>query len=184
MKEVKKINFIVVPDGLAANEENETIPEPSFVYKFVLNILAKISKDNDKIWLAPANKFGCDCTEQKAGATYLKKIGTAGEIIYFEVNNDNYIDTRGNAKLLRRHLEKLELWPLDNAILVAYSVHMPRSRLAFKQEGFFFEALISVNKNSSFSEKKIVKRLFYYKYKTLHCLYELLLIFIYLIKLK
>lgn len=184
MKKTANINFIVVPDGLAANEKYEAIPEPSFVYKCTLDIVSKVVKNNDKIWLAPANNFGCDCTEQKAGENYLRKIGTTAEIISFEVNNDNYIDTRGNAKLLRKHLEKLEIWPLDNTILVAYSVHLPRSRLVFRQEGFSFEALISANKNSDFSNKRIVKRLFYYKYKLLHYCYELIISFLYFIKLK
>ena len=96
-------NYIVVPDGLAAIGTGEALPEPSFVYKWVLDWIIENIQDKDTVYLAPANKFGGDISEQAAAKNYLhRKI--RNKIISFESNQNRYISTFDNAILLKNYL--------------------------------------------------------------------------------
>ena len=165
---MERINYIIVPDGLAANEFGEVLPTPSFVFRWVLDWVIENAQPQDVIYLAPANKFGGEVSEQATAKLYLNKI--SNKIITFESDQKYYIDTRGNANLLKEFLKSQKIWPLEKAVLVSYYLHLFRARLVFKNEGFIFDC-VSV-RPSSFHSEKIVPRLWYYHYLTAHKFYE------------
>jgi hypothetical protein len=167
-------SWIVVPDGLAADARGRALPEPSFVYRAVLEWVAREAGAADRIYLAPANPFGGDVTEQEAGRRYLTPL-TSAAIVCPPTIGDGYVDTRGNAIQLRRELVHTDRWPLPPANLVAYAVHLPRSVEAFSQEGFAIaraHAVGPVPIDRASAGTRIVRRLWYYRYPALHRVYE------------
>lgn len=164
------LSWIVVPDGLAADDHGRPLPEPSFVYRAVLDWIAARVPPEDCIYLAPANRFGGGTTEQEAGRQYLEPI-TKAEIVAGPSRAPDYIDTRGNARLLRRELEAAGRWPLANAHLVSYTLHLPRALEVFVQEGFSVEQAHGVMLGDTVPSP-IVGRLWYYRYPLIHRGYE------------
>lgn len=170
-------SWIVVPDGLAADQSGRALPQPSFVYRAVLDWTAQHARPDDRIYLAPANRFGGHVTEQEAGQRYLEP-RTAATIVTCPSpdpgeGDSAYINTRGNARLLRRWLESREEWPLPEVQLVAYRRHLRRASLSFAQEGFLLAHTHAVPLASPASEP-IVGRLWYYRYPAAHRGYETL----------
>lgn len=164
--------YIVVPDGLAADQNGTPLPAPSFVYKSVLDELLKVANTSDQIYLAPANKFGGEVSEQQVAHEYLLKMNGDLNVISFETHTSSYIDTRGNAVHLREYLKSIDSWPIGDSCLVVYNIHFLRAKICFKQEGYNLNSYLisTLDKSSGF----MVKRLFYYKYHTLHFAYEAL----------
>ena len=146
--------------------------QPSFVYRQVLDRLTQKVGPGDRILLAPANRFGGEVSEQEAARRYLVAHGLTVGVVCFEVDVGSYVDTRGNARLLRRHLEDTGQWPLERCVLVSYHRHLPRARIVFRQEGFAWESSLPVRPERFLSEP-IVARLWYYRTPALHALYEL-----------
>jgi hypothetical protein len=68
-------------------------------------------------------------------------------------------------------------------VLVAYYLHMPRARLIFRQEGFRFERAVAVGQGES-RTGPIVPRLWYYRYRPLHLVYEILAYPAYLVRFR
>jgi uncharacterized SAM-binding protein YcdF (DUF218 family) len=165
-------NWIVVPDGLAADADGHATDQPSFVYRQVLDRLAREVDPGDRILLAPANRFGGDISEQEAARRHLAAHGSTVEVICFEVDDARYVDTRGNARLLRRRLEDNGQWPLERCVLVSNHRHLARAEIVFRQEGFAWESSLPVSPEP-FVPEPIVSRLWYYRTPTLHALYEL-----------
>lgn len=164
--------LIVVPDGLRVKEgSHRIIPEPSFVYRAVLDFVAKVHGGNC-VYLAPANDFGCGVTEQEAALVYLRNKGLKRLLTPRQLPQ-RYIDTRGNARELRTYLEAQGLWPLPPASLVVADRHARRALLCFEKEGFFIRKVFAVKYQIPATEK-IVRRLWYYRYSRLHFVYELL----------
>jgi uncharacterized SAM-binding protein YcdF (DUF218 family) len=166
-------NWIVVPDGLAA-AAGRPLPEPSFVYRRVLDWTARHAAGGDRIYLAPANAFGGPVTEQEAGYRYLQPL-TPVPITWAPTNERRYVNTRGNARLLRAHLEQAGGWPLPAVRLVAYSLHLPRALESFAQEGYSIEKADAVTLghiDRADPATRIVRRLWYYRYPLIHHGYE------------
>ena len=180
-----KRNLIVVPDGLAADLKGNVLCQPSFVYRCVLDGVADIAKVDDTIYLAPANAFGGSETEQEVGHEYLQD-QVSCRIISFPSPTGLYIDTRGNARLLRRYLKENNQWPLSNIILIAYHIHMRRAYLIFKQEEFAISERLDIGRKlpKSLKSAPIVKRLWYYRFPIVHRIYEVLAYCLYRLKLK
>ena len=169
MSEARSV--IVVPDGLAADPQGRALGEPSFAYRWVLDWVIANLAAGDQVLLAPANRFGGAVSEQESGRRYLLDRGVVAPIVCFETETGSYIDTRGNARLLRRHLEENGRWPLASATLVSYLRHLPRARLVFEQEGFTFASCVAVPP-PRFEAEPIVRRLWYYRVPIVHRLYE------------
>lgn len=176
-------SYVVVPEGLACDAAGRLLPEPSFAYRSALDWVAARARRGERIFLAPANCFDGPVSEQEAGAAYLRDRHPDAEIIAFESSDARYIDTRGNAVLLREYLQRTRVWPLTTAVLVAYYLHLPRARLIFRQEGFRFDRTIGVGHGAR-NDERIVSRLWYYRYRIVHACYELLAYPAYLLGLR
>lgn len=161
---------VVVPEGLAGNSGRyESLPQPSFAYRAVLDHVVRAYAGR-MIFLAPANDFGLGQHEQTVAERYLADRGVSALAV--PTNDANaYVDTRGNARLLRQYLECNQAWPLPRSILVVGFRHARRARLCFLREGF---ALAGVNaiRYSIPREERIVRRLWFYRFPGLHRLYE------------
>lgn len=162
--------IIVVPDGIVI-QEGKLIP--SFVYKAVLDKVLR-SYSNCQIFLAPANSFGYDLKEQFVAYNYLISKNKKLDIVVFDVRLDKYIDTWGNAKFLKRYLNtsfgnfNFDCQPFT--LVVGY-LHAKRARLCFEKNGFNIRKCINVMYDIDDKENMPI-RLFYYKYKFLHLIYE------------
>lgn len=169
------MTWIVVPDGLAADASGRATPEPSFIYRAVLDWLAEHAQAGDRIYLAPANRFGGEVSEQEAAGRHLRP-RTAADVIVCPTGETGYIDTRGNARGLRQHLQEIGAWPPPPVHLVAYDLHLPRAVVAFREEGFEIAAADAVGRQRvDFGNRnaiRIVRRLWYYRYPRVHALYE------------
>lgn len=162
---------MVVPDGLAA-ADGKTLPEPSFVYRAVLDA-ALARPPEDVILLAPANSFGGPLTEEEAAERYLRAHGRTGAILRPPPVRGGYIDTRGNARHLREWLQAQAAWPLPVATLLVAARHARRARLCFGREGFRFQAVEAVPYAIAKGES-VVPRLWYYRWPLIHAFYECL----------
>jgi hypothetical protein len=162
---------IIVPDGLAADESGRGTSRPSFVFRAVLDAVGRLYADHE-IFVAPANDFGGPIPEEEAGRLYLLQMGCK----YVRVpdrragGSGGYIDTRGNARLLRKWLEGQGLWPLAPCVLVSAALHSRRATLCFSAEGFNISKVERVAYR--LEREPIVPRLFYYRHPLLHRLYE------------
>lgn len=167
--------WIVVPDGLEADANGRACPTPSFVYRAVLDWTGARATTNDRVYLAPANDFGCGVTEQEAGRRYFQARYPAIPLVTAPSAGTRYIDTRGNARLLRIELERTGQWPPPSAQLVAYAIHLPRALVTFSQEGFTIDAAHAVAIGAIVRRDpatRIVRRLWYYRYPLIHHGYE------------
>lgn len=162
-------HVVVVPDGLAARD-GETLAEPSFVYRAVLDA-ALARPPRDVIVLAPANAFGGPLTEEEAAESYLRGRGWTGEILRPPRVPGGYVDTRGNARHLRAWLQARQAWPLPHARLLVAERHARRAQLCFAREGFRFAAVQRVPYAIP-DQEAVVPRLWYYRWPLIHALYE------------
>jgi len=168
-------SWIVVPDGLAADARGRALAAPSFVYRAVLEWTAARAAAGDRIYLAPANDFGCGVTEQEAGRRHLQPRLAAVTITAAPSPATGYINTRGNARLLRQELERTGQWPLPAVHLVSYAIHLPRAITTFAQEGFAIDTAHAVHiggVDRRDPATRIVRRLWYYRYPLAHLGYE------------
>ncbi|HJT44535.1 MAG TPA: hypothetical protein VJ750_13670 [Rhizomicrobium sp.] len=164
-------HIVVVPDGLTALN-GQALPEPSFVYRAVLDAAAR-RPPQDIILLAPANSFGGAVTEEEAAERYLRIKGRSGPILRPPPVKDGYVDTRGNARHLREWLQSQQSWPLARTRLLVAERHARRALLCFRREGFTFQAVESIGYVVPNGEM-VVPRLWYYRWPLLHRLYEFL----------
>lgn len=163
--------IVIVPDGLSVNAHGETTNEPSFVYRSVLD-WAVDHANGKKIYLAPANRFGGSTFEQDAGSAYLER-KLIQSIAIPTPDDTHYVDTHGNALLLKKYLKSHRQWPLGPITLVSGKVHAKRAKLCFEYEGFEIANLVAV-RYAIPKRERIVNRLFYYRYPALHRIYETL----------
>ncbi len=176
----KVTNFIVVPEGLEYCDGKVT-DKPSTAFCLVLERLSKIAKPEDHIFLAPANHFGGPLYEQEAAYNFLKDT-VSSKIHVPKSNFENYLDTRHNALFLRDYLKQNNLWPLNNVKLVVLETHIKRANIVFAQEGFSFQSESVKRENHKFLHN--VPRLFYYKYKSLHFLYEFISFWLFKLRIR
>tara|TARA_B100000989_G_scaffold152758_1_gene113962 strand:+ start:4073 stop:4618 length:546 start_codon:yes stop_codon:yes gene_type:complete len=165
------MNYLVIPEGLFLDTRNNTTL-PSFVFKEVLNKANEMAKAGDIIYICPANFFGGNFSEQYIGAKYLKNKNCKAEIIFFELNKKNYIDTFGNAHYLKLYLIDKDLWPLQSCNLIVNKIHSRRSKIIFHRLNYLFTEIHEVDMKGK--KGKIVKRLFYYNFPKIHAIYEFL----------
>jgi len=172
MKLSKEANIVVVPDGLAFdNINNRPLNEPSFVYRKVLDQIVEIW-GGQNIYLAPANHFGNELSEQEVAESYLDARGVA--LICTPIfKTPPYIDTWGNAHMLKQYLENHGIWPLSSIILVVSSIHARRAIFVFGKNGFAIDQVISVPYDIP-TNAAIVPRLWYYRFPIIHQIYEIL----------
>lgn len=161
---------IVVPDGLAKDARTgKTTTEPSSVYRQVLDLVhAKIGATT--IYLAPANRFGGPITEQEAAWNYLSRMGRRN-LVAPVYQTPPYVDTWGNAVLLRRFLERSEQWPLQPVILAVARRHSRRARFCFERNGFIISDMLTPDYDIP-ADAQIVSRLWYYRFPVIHRVYE------------
>ncbi len=163
--------IVVVPDGLAARgEPPRAVAEPSFAFRAGLDHVAE-RYPNEEILLAPANDFGSGTTEQVVARDYLAARGLT-RLEAPESPAIGYIDTRGNASVLREHLTRLDRWPLGPIVLVVAETHAARARLCFRREGYEIGRVDAVPFERP-SDERLPGRLWYQYYSLTHLLYEL-----------
>jgi uncharacterized SAM-binding protein YcdF (DUF218 family) len=165
--------YVVVPDGLAADVSGATLPAPSFVYKQVLDHVSLIADCGSRIYLAPGNRFGGPLFEHEAGRRYLSAIRTDAGIRTPAFETAAYVDTYGNAAILRDYLCAHRLWPLPPVDLVCAWIHSARAEYCFRKLGYRIRRVHRVAYLPA-SEEPIVSRLWYYHYRGLHVAYEML----------
>jgi len=164
------MKYIVVPEGLSINSKQT--PIPSFIFRQVIEYLSLIIKKNDEIYFAPANSFGLGISEQIAGKNYFQEICenvNEIKIFYASICSKGYIDTLGNATLLKKQFPKLSS---ENIDLISANMHSKRAFFCFKSVGFNIRKLHKVQ--YEIVNEKIVRRLWYYKYPKFHQLYEVM----------
>jgi len=163
---------VVVPDGLAASgSPRRALAEPSFAFRAVLDHVAG-RYGSHRIWVAPANTFGGPRYEQEVAADYLRGRGVA-DVVAPPSPRGGYIDTRGNARLLREHLEGIGAWPLGQTILAVVAPHARRAYLCFTNEGFEVVRLDAIPFTIP-RDERVVPELWYYAYPFAHRVYEAL----------
>jgi len=165
------INYIIVPDGVSVNQKGEPLSKPSFVFRQVLDFALTIADERDVIFLAPANDFGSGRSEHEIASDYLLRINPKLCIRYPGINLNEYIDTRGNAIYLKQFIAD----ELKNKAfqLICSNIHSFRAEYCFRKIGFNIAKVHRVKYKIN-KEENIVKRLWYYKYRPLHIIYELL----------
>ncbi len=175
-------NIIVIPDGL---DRNQSVSENriSWIYQTVLDKVAADAKDEDVIYLAPANHFGQNITEHEAAYKYLKMIKPSLNILVPSNTYNEYLDTRHNAIYLKAYIQELNRWPLRNTVIYSYILHSYRAEIIFNQEDYNF-SIVRVKKSEKVIPRPIVKRLWYYNQPAFHFLYELIAYFLFAFKFK
>lgn len=161
------MNYIVIPEGIAASADGKPLAYPSFVYRQVLDYLLDIVKSEDKIYLAPANDFGCGRYEQETAYNYLKERNGYLNIACPVFKTEEYIDTYGNALYLKNFLKGEIQTSFD---MVCANIHSYRAEYCFKKAGFLIGKVHRVK--CRVTRDNIVKRLWYYKYRPVHVMYE------------
>jgi len=174
------MNYLVIPDGIRAGSNGGPISEPSFVFKQVLDYLIKVANPKDTIFIAPANNFGGREYEHELAYRYLiENINTEPPNIQYPVMTTSsklrlgahkYIDTAGNALVLRDYLgSSIHRLSFD---LVCSKIHSYRAEYCFKRLNYKINRVHRVD--YEILSEKIVTRLWYYKYKPIHIMYEVL----------
>jgi uncharacterized SAM-binding protein YcdF (DUF218 family) len=163
----------------------EGILRPSFVYRAVLDEVLR-SYSDCQIFLAPANNFGFDLNEQFVAYNYLIAKNNNLDIIVFDIDINKYIDTWGNAQLLKQFLNtgsRRFCFNDQQFTLVVGYLHAKRAQLCFEKNGFNIHKCVKVAYNVN-KKEKMPLRLFYYKYKLLHFVYECIAILLIFVKRK
>ena len=164
--------LIVVPDGLAKAPDGRDLPEPSFVYRQVLEYVARVADERCEILLAPGDRFCSETPEHEAGFGYLDAKVRGARIDFPRCEASAYVDTLGNAVILRTYLQRLGRWPLGRADLVCANLHSYRAEHCFKALGYRVRRVHRVPYRIE-PDAAIVDRLWYYRYRPIHAAYEL-----------
>jgi hypothetical protein len=166
---------VVVPDGLAASADGTALPEPSFLYRQVLDHVAGWSLKGWEILLAPGNRFGGATLEQEAACRYLRQRAPDARVRFPRCADATYVDTYANAAVLRAYLQQRGRWPAGPVDLVCARRHSVRAELCFRRLGYRIRRVHRVACRIP-SGARIVSRLWYYKHPFVHAAYELLAI--------
>ena len=160
--------YVLVPDGLSIDNKENIIP--SFVFRSVINYTNELVKDGDEVYFAPANDFGLGISEQIAGLKFLiNNYPKKSNVNYYahQLFSKNYVDTFGNAKYLKKQYPHIMNSKID---LVCSYIHSKRAEYCFLKLGYNINRIHRVT--YKIVDEKIVNRLFYYKYKYIHIVYE------------
>jgi uncharacterized SAM-binding protein YcdF (DUF218 family) len=160
---------IVVPDGLSCDPRTGTaMAAPSFVFRAVLDHVARRHRER-RILVAPGNRFGAVVAEHEVARAWLLERGCPSVETVADTPA-GYIDTWGNAAVLRDWLAARRAWPLDPCLLVVAFRHARRAELCFRRNGYAIAAVEPVSYRVE--DVPIVPRLFYYRLPWLHRCYE------------
>lgn len=163
------MHYIVIPEGIAATPDGTPCARPSFVYARVLDYAAGMCRPEDTVYLAPANVRPCG-TEHGLARTYLEKKNNRLNVVCPDLVPDEYIDTFGNARYLKKYLRD-DLTATEFALICAY-LHAHRAAWCFRKAGY---RIIRVHRvYYRVSPEPICRRWWYYRYKPIHLVYELL----------
>ncbi len=163
------MNYIVVPDGIAAYAHGQPCAKPSFVYAQVLDYAAQIYRSGDTLYLAPANASDSG-TEHQLAHVYLLSKSSRFRIVCPDIVPDAYVDTYGNAVCLKDHLEE-NISTAEFEMICAY-IHSCRAEYCFKKAGYRIGKIHRVHYR--IYPEPICRRWWYYKYKPVHWVYEML----------
>ena len=169
---VKERPLVVVPEGLARDARGKTLPAPSFVFRQILDYVAGIATPATVVYLAPANRFGGNVFEQEAAYAYLTARSACRQVHCPVYPAPEYVDTFGNARLLRRYLMDRNGWPPGPVDLVCADIHSCRARYCFARSGYRIARVHRVPFRV-FSGERIVNRLWYYRVRPAHVVYEI-----------
>jgi hypothetical protein len=163
------IHLIIVPDGFAADKAGAPVPRPSFVYRQVLDYVISIARNDDYLYLAPANCCN-ETSEHEVAYTYIKENSRQALQVYCPpIVSDQYVDTFDNAIFLKQHV------PCDiinhPCELVCAQIHSYRAEYCFRKAGFTITRVHRVSYRTH--GEPIMRRWWYYNYKPLHCIYEI-----------
>ncbi|MCE2439605.1 MAG: hypothetical protein J4F39_09285 [Candidatus Latescibacteria bacterium] len=164
--------MVVVPEGLAKDSRGRTLPEPSFVFRQVLDYVSKFATSDTDVYLAPANRFGGEIYEQEAAYAYLSHRAVCRRIHCPVFPGPGYVDTFGNALLLRRYLLDRKRWPPGPVDLVCADVHSYRAQYCFARSGYSLARVHRVPFRVC-SGERVVDRLWYYRVRPAHLVYEI-----------
>jgi len=163
------MNYIVIPEGLAGDGRGRPLAAPSFVYRQVLDHVLALYAEGDAVYLAPANTYDGK-TEHELAFRYLKAKNSGCHVLVPAAAYEKYVDTRSNARLLKAFLgESYRSVPF---VLVCAALHSHRAEYCFKSEGFRLEGIRRVA--YAITGEAIARRWWYYRYRPLHLLYEVL----------
>jgi hypothetical protein len=167
---IDALPVIVVPDGLSRDPRTrQPLAAPSFVFRAVLDHAARRYREH-RIFVAPANRFGAPASEQEVACRWLAERGCR-HVSTVPYREGGYIDTWGNAVLLRDWLAARAAWPLGACILVVAFRHARRAELCFRRNGYDIAAVDRVAYALD-EAPPVVSRLFYYRIPWLHRCYE------------
>lgn len=163
-------HLVVVPDGISRDEDNDSLLKPSFVYRQVLDYAVSIARDGDFLYLAPANCF-CDKSEHGLAYDYVMQSTNKRIHIYCPpISYAHYVDTYENARLLKQLLgDSFTGKPCE---LVCARLHSYRAAYCFRKTGFIISKVHRVRYITM--KEKILTRWWYYRYKPIHYIYEML----------
>jgi uncharacterized SAM-binding protein YcdF (DUF218 family) len=162
--------FIVVPDGLAADDRGNPLLKPSFVFRPVLEATAALTQESDTVYVAPGNNFGATRYEQEVAADYLRTLKPTLIVIAPVITTRGYIDTFGNAEFLKPSL-KHDI-ASTRFVLMCTQIHSLRAELCFRMAGY---KLLRVERVRYPSDREpVVRRLWYYRYPIAYFTYEIL----------
>jgi hypothetical protein len=164
--------FIVVPEGLALDEQGNYYPSDH--YMAALDLVMSLAKTEDRIYLAPANSFGAHQEEDHFGYDYLRERYCRSDIrlIDHDIERERYLDTLDNAVYLRKDLKRRGEWPLGPVTLVCNGPHKMRSSLMFRLCGFEVMETVT-SKAVKRTGRKMVERLWFYDVPLVQYIYEL-----------
>lgn len=168
--------YIIVPEGLSTDSKGKYFA--SDFYIGVLDKLLEVCSPGDRVYLAPANNFGAHQPEDYFAYDYLieKKCIIHPEVIDKAIMREDYLDTLDNAILLRKHLLMHDKWPLGPVTLICNKPHKWRSYLMFKFCGYNVQKVLT-SRPSQKSERRMVRRLWFYDISLIQLIYEILAIF-------
>jgi uncharacterized SAM-binding protein YcdF (DUF218 family) len=161
--------YIVVPEGLSIDEKGNYYA--SDYYMAALDKVRELGRQEDHIYLAPANTFGSHQPEDHFGKEYLQQQGVRVELIADDIPRTGYLDTLDNAVYLRRYLQGRGCWPLGEVVLVCNKPHKWRSYLLFSLCGYRVRKVI-VSRPVRRTGRKMVSRLWFYDVPFVQYIYE------------
>jgi hypothetical protein len=176
------VAHVVVPEGLACIEINGIKQWGlSDYFEAVLDQVIRRVPVNEPVFLAPANTFGCESTEEEYAAQYLaSKRPELKLFVPLKMGDRSYLDTFDNARLLRSWLQRQKLWSLGKVILYCNRPHAFRCYLLFRLCGFKVTQVVATRPVKI--SRLMVRRLWFYDYLPIQLIYETVGVFYGLIR--
>jgi hypothetical protein len=162
--------FIVVPESLEFADGRPT-PRPSFIFTQVLDWVAANAGERDEVYLAPANAYGGETTEEQAADGYLRARGVRcavfcpGKNLGEYRHDGRYVDTWGNATHLLPLVDRTAVYEL-----VVGEFHARRAEWCFRRAGFRLARVHAIPHRVL--RGGVTTRNLYYKSRAIHQLYE------------